>query len=200
MNPNPNEQHTLRYIHDIIGNWTDPSLNTFHTSLDDSNIHITSADESLITDIYIESVETLTEYINDDKLINVSEINMLDKLTFLIENKFISDEVNDIYNNMICSFQKYNLMYINKFNDLYEFIMESMEPEKKKTLLKNEDGDYMLLVKPILEREYHYDLYILIENDELYKLISSIKTNMKNVRHYENTFLYTSNNIVSVSK
>ena len=100
MNPNPNEQHTLRYIHDIIGNWTDPSLNTFHTSLDDSNIHITSADESLITDIYIESVETLTEYINDDKLINVSEINMLDKLTFLIENKFISDEVNDIYNNI----------------------------------------------------------------------------------------------------
>ena len=56
------------------------------------------------------------------------------------------------------------------------------------------------MVKPILEREYRRELYESIEHDTLYKLIYSIKTNMKNVRHYENSYLHTSNNIVNVSK
>ena len=39
-----------------------------------------------------------------------------------------------------------------------------------------------------------------IENEDLYKLISSIKNTMIKIHQYENVFLNTSNNITSVSK
>jgi|AntAceMinimDraft_11_1070367.scaffolds.fasta_scaffold06716_5 hypothetical protein len=160
----------------------------------------TISNKEIEIDAYKKMIENLTEHIALDTLINVNEYDMIDKLKVLINNKFISNEVTDMYNNMIYSFEKYDLMYLNKFKDLYDFIIESIKPEEKKTLLKNEYGEYILMIKPRLEREYRRDLYVSIENDKLYKLISSIKLNMKNIRNYENTFLYTSSNNISVSK
>ena len=160
----------------------------------------TISNKEIEIDAYKKMIENLTEHIALETLINVNEYVMIDKLKVLINNKFISNEVTDMYNNMIYSFEKYDLMYLNKFKDLYDFIIESIKPEEKKTLLKNEYGEYMLIIKPRLEREYRRDLYVSIENDKLYKLISSIKLNMKNIRNYENTFLYTSSNNISVSK
>lgn len=160
----------------------------------------TISNKEIEIDAYKKMIENLTEHIALDTLINVNEYDMIDKLNVLINNKFISNEVTDMYNNMIYSFEKYDLMYLNKFKDLYDFIIESIKPEEKKTLLKNEYGEYILMIKPRLEREYRRDLYVSIENDKLYKLISSIKLNMKNIRNYENSFLYTSSNNISVSK
>jgi len=160
----------------------------------------TISNKEIEIDAYKKMIENLTEHIALDTLINVNEYDMIDKLKVLINNKFISNEVTDMYNNMIYSFEKYDLMYLNKFKDLYDFIIESIKPEEKKTLLKNEYGEYILMIKPRLEREYRRDLYVSIENDKLYKLISSIKLNMKIIRNYENTFLYTSSNNISVSK
>ena len=160
----------------------------------------TISNKEIEIDAYKKMIENLTEHIALDTLINVNEYDMIDKLKVLINNKFISNEVTDMYNNMIYSFEKYDLMYLNKFKDLYDFIIESIKPEEKKTLLKNEYGEYIVMIKPRLEREYRRDLYVSIENDKLYKLISSIKLNMKIIRNYENTFLYTSSNNISVSK
>ena len=160
----------------------------------------TISNKEIEIDAYKKMIENLTEHIALDTLINVNEYDMIDKLKVLINNKFISNEVTDMYNNMIYSFEKYDLMYLNKFKDLYDFIIESIKTEEKKTLLKNEYGEYILMIKPRLEREYRRDLYVSIENDKLYKLISSIKLNMKIIRNYENTFLYTSSNNISVSK
>lgn len=189
MNPFTTEEQEQQYQFDT-------TTNTWR----DMNNTISTNDIDIEPDVYEKMIEILIEHIQFGTLININEYDLIDRLKFLINNKFISHEVTDMYNNMISSFEKYDLMYLNKFKDLYDFIIESIKPEENKYLLKNENGDYTLMVKPILEREYRRELYESIEHDTLYKLIYSIKTNMKNVRHYENSYLHTSNNIVNVSK
>ena len=96
----------------------------------------TISNKEIEIDAYKKMIENLTEHIALDTLINVNEYDMIDKLKVLINNKFISNEVTDMYNNMIYSFEKYDLMYLNKFKDLYDFIIESIKPEEKKNIIE----------------------------------------------------------------
>ena len=143
----------------------------------------------LTLETYTKVAEIITEHIQFDTLINVNDYDMADKFTFLIDNRNTSPEIMDIYKNLVYSFEQFDLMYANKFIDLKQFILERMmTPEEKNTLIMDNDGNYMLVVMPMLERSQRRGIYTSIENEELYTLMLSIKNSMKNIRHYENRF------------
>lgn len=166
---------------------------------DDVILPIMNTEISSIT-TYKHTIDSLTNHIQSETLTKLSDYEMVDILTLLINYKNTSNEYMKLYNDMICSFEKYDLMYTTKFNDLNVLILENMTQIEKNKLMMDSDGNYMVIVKPILKRSYRYHLYMYIENEDLYKLISSIKNTMIKIHQYENVFLNTSNNVTSVTK
>ena len=66
-----------------------------------------------------------------------------------------------------------------------------MNDKEKQKLLRDDEGNFILIVKPILERSCRYNMFDSFQNNELYKLLLSIENNMSRVLHYKNTFLHT---------
>ena len=191
MNPISNEPYQFG-INNNINTWMDPSINIFNMNID--NI---AADElfndNLNDDLYEREVQFITDHIQLDNLANISEINMLNKLTFLIETKDNTPVIRQLYNNMICSFENFDLMYKNKLIDLKTHIIQGMSPDEKNNLYIDSNGNHIILVKPIMKRSYCCDPYGSISHDNLYKLILSIKNNMENVHHYEKLYSLNTN-------
>jgi hypothetical protein len=159
----------------------------------DTNTNTNTWSESnnsvLTLETYTKAAEIITQHIELDTLININDYDMADKLTFLIGNRNKSPEIMNIYKKLICSFEQFDLMYANKFIDLKQFILERIiMTDEKNTLIMDNDGNYMLVVMPMLERTHRRGIYTSIENEELYTLMLSIKNSMKNIRHYENRF------------
>lgn len=145
-------------------------------------------DNTALKTLYKNSIDYFIEEIQTGNLIKINEAYVLEKLTTIIESDNSTLEFTNLYENAISRLEFYNTMYNDKMNDLCNFIIENMNDKEKQMLLKDDEGKYILIVKPLLERSYPVN--ISFQENELYKLIVSIEHNMKKILHYENTFLY----------
>ena len=72
-----------------------------------------------------------------------------------------------------------------------------MKEDDKKLLPLDEYGTPMLLTRPMLERSYNTMYIRNIVNEDIYKSITSIKSNMKNIVQFENQYLQSDTNDTS---
>jgi len=70
--------------------------------------------------------------------------------------------------------------------------LDNMTNDEKKMLPRDEYGNPVLLAKPTLERSYNNIHIKHFVNEDIYKLMTSIKSNMKNIVQFENQYLQSS--------
>mgnify|MGYP000610007256 len=106
--------------------------------------------------------------------------------------KDVSTEYLDSYEEFIGFLEIYETQYKEKYTDLINYILDNMTNDEKKMLPRDEYGNPVLLAKPTLERSYNNIHIKHFVNEDIYKLMTSIKSNMKNIVQFENQYLQSS--------
>jgi len=152
------------------------------------NSNITTLDE------YERNIEYLKINIKDGGLMKINEENTSDILNMLFTFKDVSTVYLHMYDEFIGFLEIYETQYKDKYTDLINYILENMKEDDKKLLPCDEYGTPMLLARPMLERSYNNIHIRNIVNEDIYKLITSIKSNMKNIVQFENQYLQSDTN------
>ena len=94
----------------------------------------------------------------------------------------------------MCNFLEiHNNQYKEKYNDLLAYVIENMSNEERNKLYKNEKGEPMLLLKPILKRQCRIYNSEQVYNDSLYKLLTNIMSQLEIIIQIENDYLNHNN-------
>jgi len=125
-------------------------------------------------------------------LVKINEENINDIVTMLFTFKDVSTEYLDSYEEFIGFLEIYETQYKEKYTDLINYILDNMTNDEKKMLPRDEYGNPVLLAKPTLERSYNNIHIKHFVNEDIYKLMTSIKSNMKNIVQFENQYLQSS--------
>jgi hypothetical protein len=141
---------------------------------------------------YERNVEYLKTNIKDGGLVKINEENINDIVTMLFTFKDVSTEYLDSYEEFIGFLEIYETQYKEKYTDLINYILDNMTNDEKKMLPRDEYGNPVLLAKPTLERSYNNIHIKHFVNEDIYKLMTSIKSNMKNIVQFENQYLQSS--------
>ena len=75
-----------------------------------------------------------------------------------------------------------------------------MKTNEKKMLPCDGYGNPLLLAKPMLERSYNNIHIKHLMDEDIYRLITSIKSNMKNIVQFENQYLQSDANGTNCTK
>ena len=137
-------------------------------------------------------IEYLKTNIKDGGLVKINEENINDIVTMLFTFKDVSTEYLDSYEEFIGFLEIYETQYKEKYTDLINYILDNMTNDEKKMLPRDEYGNPVLLAKPTLERSYNNIHIKHFVNEDIYKLMTSIKSNMKNIVQFENQYLQSS--------
>ena len=135
---------------------------------------------------YERNVEYLKTNIKDGGLVKINEENINDIVTMLFTFKDVSTEYLDSYEEFIGFLEIYETQYKEKYTDLINYILDNMTNDEKKMLPRDEYGN------PVLERSYNNIHIKHFVNEDIYKLMTSIKSNMKNIVQFENQYLQSS--------
>ena len=125
-------------------------------------------------------------------MVKINEENINDIVTMLFTFKDVSTEYLDSYEEFIGFLEIYETQYKEKYTDLINYILDNMTNDEKKMLPRDEYGNPVLLAKPTLERSYNNIHIKHFVNEDIYKLMTSIKSNMKNIVQFENQYLQSS--------
>lgn len=145
-------------------------------------------------DEYERNIEYLKTNIKDGGLVKINEENTSDIVNMLFTFKDVSTVYLHTYDEFIGFLEIYDTQYKNKHTDLINYILENMTNDEKKMLPRDEYGNPVLLAKPTLERSYNNIHIKHLVNEDIYKLITSIKLNMKNIVQFENQYLQSNEN------
>jgi len=138
---------------------------------------------------HVNQIEMLKNEIQYGNIINMPEITVIDIIHTIISNKDASNEYEKMYVNFMNFLEFHDRQYTDKFNDLLNYILESMSEEEKQSQYKDSDGNPILLSKPRLERSYNNHFIINeIKGDDLYKLTMAVIRKIKNIRQYEQDY------------
>jgi hypothetical protein len=131
-------------------------------------------------------IEELIENIQQNTLLEMNQIDIINNVQFLTDNKNISLELTTIYNNMILhTLKEYDHIYNTKLNEIENVVLENISSDDKRNLFLDDEGNYRLIVKPLLMRSYEISLYNSMLDNPLFKLLMSIRNNMIHIREYE---------------
>jgi hypothetical protein len=149
---------------------------------------------------YERNIEYLKTKIKDGGLMKINEENTSDILNMLFTFKDVSSDYLHMYDEFIGFLEIYETQYKDKYTDLINYILKNMKEDDKKLLPCDEYGNPMLLARPILERSYNNIHIRNIVNEDIYKLLTSIKSNMKNIVQFENQYLQSDANGTNCTK
>jgi hypothetical protein len=152
------------------------------------NSNITTLDE------YERNIEYMKINIKHGGLVKINEDTINDIVTMLFTFKDVSTFYLHSYEEFIGFLEIYETQYKDKYTDLINYILKNMKEDDKKLLPCDEYGTPMLLTRPMLERSYNTMYIRNIVNEDIYKLITSIKSNMKNIVQFENQYLQSDAN------
>lgn len=155
------------------------------------NSNITTLDE------YERNIEYLKTNIKDGGLMKINEDTINDIVNMLFTFKNVSNVCLHSYEEFIGFLEIYDTQYKDKHTDLINYILDNMKNNEKKMLPLDEYGKPILLAKPVLERSYNNIHIKRLVNEDIYKLMSSIKSNMKNIVQFENQYLQSDTNDTS---
>ena len=155
------------------------------------NSNITTLDE------YERNIEYLKTNIKDGGLMKINEDTINDIVNMLFTFKDVSIVYLHSYGEFIGFLEIYDTQYKDKQTDLINYILDNMKNNEKKMLALDEYGNPILLAKPVLERSYNIIHIKHLVNEDIYKLMSSIKSNMKNIVQFENQYLQSDTNDTS---
>jgi len=140
------------------------------------------------------NIEYLKDIIKDGNIIIMEKYDVTDIISSIVNCKTISNDYENHYNELIKFLEIYNDQYKQKYDDLLIYILENMTDEKKELLLKDTDGNPILIVKPMLKRQYNTYISNLVLTDILYTLVSHIIIHIENIFQYEDHFINNDNN------
>lgn len=145
-------------------------------------------------DEYERNIEYLKTNIKDGGLMKINEENTSDILNMLFTFKDVSTDYLHMYDEFIGFLEIYETQYKAKYTDLINYILDNMTNDEKQLLPLDEYGNPMLLARPILERSYNTIYIKNLMNEDIYRLITSIKSNMKNIVQFENQYIQCNTN------
>lgn len=145
-------------------------------------------------DKYERNIEYLKTNIKDGGLMKINEENTSDILNMLFTFKDVSTDYLHMYDEFIGFLEIYETQYKDKYTDLINYILDNMTNDEKQLLPLDEYGNPMLLARPTLERSYNTMYIKNLMNEDIYRLITSIKSNMKNIAQFENQYLQCNTN------
>lgn len=145
-------------------------------------------------DEYERNIEYLKTNIKDGGLIKINEENTSDILNMLFTFKDVSTDYLHMYDEFIGFLEIYETQYKDKYTDLINYILDNMTNDEKQILPLDEYGNPMLLARPILERSCNTMYIKNLMNEDIYRLITSIKSNMKNIAQFENQYIQCNTN------
>jgi len=145
-------------------------------------------------DEYERNIEYLKTNIKDGGLMKINEENTSDILNMLFTFKDVSTDYLHMYDEFIGFLEIYEAQYKDKYTNLINYILDNMTNDEKQLLPLDEYGNPMLLAKPTLERSYNTMYIKNLMNEDIYRLITSIKSNMKNIAQFENQYLECNTN------
>ena len=151
-------------------------------------------DNIITIDEYERNIEYLKINIKDDDLIKINKDVVHDIVIMLITYKNASTDYLHSYEEFIGFLEIYETQYKDKYTELINYILKNMKEDDKKLLPYDEYGTPMLLPIPMLERSCNTMYIRNIVNADIYKLITSIKSNMKNIVQFENKYLQSNEN------
>lgn len=145
-------------------------------------------------DEYERNIEYLKTNIKDGGLMKINEENTSDILNMLFTFKDVSTDYLHMYHEFIGFLEIYETQYKDKYTDLINYILDNMTNDEKQILPSDEYGNPMLLARPTLERSYNTMYIKNLMNEDIYRLITSIKSNMKNIAQFENQYIQCNTN------
>lgn len=158
------------------------------------NSNITTLDE------YEKNIEYLKINIKYGGLVKINEETINDIVTMLFTFKDVSTFYLHSYEEFIGFLEIYDTQYKDKYTDLINYILENMTNNEKKLLPLDDLGVPMLIPRPILERNYNNRYIKNVMNEDIYRLITSIKSNMKNIVQFENQYLQSESNDTTITR
>lgn len=158
------------------------------------NSNITTLDE------YEKKIEYLKINIKYGGLVKINEETINDIVTMLFTFKDVSTFYLHSYEEFIGFLEIYDTQYKDKYTDLINYILENMTNNEKKLLPLDDLGVPMLIPRPILERNYNNRYIKNVMNEDIYRLITSIKSNMKNIVQFENQYLQSESNDTTITR
>ena len=158
------------------------------------NSNITTLDE------YEKNIEYLKINIKYGGLVKINEETINDIVTMLFTFKDVSTFYLHSYEEFIGFLEIYDTQYKDKYTDLINYILENMTNNEKKLLPLDDLGVPMLIPRPILERNYNNRYIKNVMNEDIYTLITSIKSNMKNIVQFENQYLQSESNDTTITR
>ena len=148
--------------------------------------HLSQEDIMVKSVEYKRIIDELIENIQEYTLLEMKQIDIINNVRFLTDNKDITPELTTIYNNMILhTLKEYDHIYDTKLIELEKNILENISPDDKRNLFLDDEGNYRLIVKPLLMRSYEVSLYNSMIDDPVFKLLMSIRNSMIHIREYE---------------
>lgn len=148
---------------------------------------------------YENNIEHLKTNIQYNGLLQLNHYNTMNMMSIIIEHKDVSANHRRMYDEFLNFLEIYDKQYTDKYRDLIQYILDGMTEEEKNRLPIDNNGNPILLVRPMLERSYSHMSRVLhnIDEDPLYGLVMSIKHTMKNINDYENQYLPNEANAIN---
>jgi hypothetical protein len=148
---------------------------------------------------YENNIEHLKTNIQYGGLLQLNQHNILNMMSIIIEHKDVSAVHRRMYDEFLNFLEIYDAQYTDKYRDLIQYILHDMTDEVRNRLPIDNNGNPILLVRPMLERSYSHMSHLLhnIDEDPLYRLVMSIKHTMKNINDYENQYLRNQVNAIN---
>lgn len=148
---------------------------------------------------YENNIEHLKTNIQYGGLLQLNQHNVLNMMSIIIEHKDVSAVHRRMYDEFLNFLEIYDAQYTDKHRDLIQYILHTMTDEVRNRLPIDNNGNPILLVRPMLERSSSHMSHVLhnIDEDPLYRLVMSIKDTMKNINDYETQYLRNQVNVIN---
>ena len=158
--------------------------------------HETNSNEmNIITyEQYKNNIEYLKDIIRDGNIMKIEEYKLSENISGIIRCKNISDKYKIYYNEFLSFLEIYNIQYKDKYENLLGYILENISRQEKKLLPVDENGNTILLLKPVLRRDSNRNYMYIIPDDNIYNYILSIRVNVSQIFQYETQFQHIINN------
>ena len=158
------------------------------------NLKYFSQDKNITIGQFKYNIEYLKDNIKDGGIIKMEKNDVTYLITSIVNCKTISDDYETHYNELINFLEIYNDQYKQKYDDLLIYILENMTEKKKELLIKDTDGKPILIIKPMLKRQYNTYVSDLVLTDILYTSISNTIIQIEKVFQMEDQYLNTKKN------
>lgn len=153
-----------------------------HLNLNDLNVYTSGTDSYELKGI----ISSIKDDIQQGNIVKKKNCEIANIVQSIIAYSDESEEYQHICLDFINFLEIYNAQYKDKYDDLINHILENLTNDDKQSCYRDHNGKIVLLSKPRLERTYNVNH--TIKNNEMYKLILSITSHIKNIAQHERDY------------